>query len=101
MKMFAAGTFTKENLKLAFDEFVAVNGSERAIATLKEATGASDIADVPENKIVVGVAALVSSLTLQPSSRMTARGTRRAKTTLAAIHSRLDEIRQRAFRRAT
>lgn len=100
--MIATGTFTLKNLQLAFDEYVSVHGEAKARATLKEATGVEDIKDVPEAKIVVGVAALVSTLTIpsQPS-RMTARGTRRAKSTLAAIHSRLDELREKAFARMT
>ena len=103
MMMFCSEkTFTRENLKLAFDEYVTVNGQEAATKTLMEATGVSTLADVPENKIVVGVAALISTLTIstQPS-RMTARA-RRGKSTLAAIHSRLDELREKVFaRRAT
>ena len=100
MMMIASGTFTRENLKLAFDEYVTVNGQEKAVATLKEATGSSDVASVPENKIVVGVAALVSTLTIPTQPRMNARS-RRGKSTLAAIHSRLDELREKAFGRAT
>ena len=98
MQMFASGTFTRENLKLAFDDYVAVNGEANARATLKEATGVEDIKGVSEGKIIVGVAALVSSLTIPSKPRMQARSRRgRGRFTLAAIHSRLDEIRDKAF----
>jgi hypothetical protein len=102
MQMFASGTFTRENLKLAFDEFVSVHGEDKARTTLKEATGVEDINSVSDNKIVVGVAALVSTLTTPTSTqpRMQSR-TRRGRHTLAAIASRLDEIREKAFGRAT
>lgn len=98
----ATGTFTRENLKLAFSEFEEVHGADKARATLKEATGVEDIKNVVDAKIVVGVAALVSSLTIPSEPRMNARTRRgRGRSTLAAIHSRLDEIRTKAFRRAT
>jgi hypothetical protein len=101
MTMIASGTFTRSNLQLAFQEYIDVNGEAAAIKTLKEATGAENLADVPDAKIITGVAALVSTLTLNPAqSRITAKaGTRRAKSTLASIASRLDEIREKAFAR--
>ena len=96
--MIASGTFTLKNLQLAFDDYIAVHGENKARATLKEATGAETPAEVNENKIIVGVAALVSSLTIPSKPRMNARTRRgRGRFTLAAIHSRLDEIRDKAF----
>jgi hypothetical protein len=96
--MIASGTFTLKNLRLAFDEYVSVHGEDKARATLKEATGAETPAEVNEKKIVVGVAALVSSLTVPSEPGMQARS-RRGRFTLAAIHSRLDEIGEKAFAR--
>jgi hypothetical protein len=98
MKMFASGTFTLKNLQLAFDEYVSIHGEAKARTVLKEATGAESPAEVNEKKIINGVAALVSTLTIPSEPRMQARSSRG---TLAAIHSRLDEIREMAFRRAT
>jgi hypothetical protein len=98
----AEGTFTRKNLKLAFDDYVVVNGEAEARAKLKEATGVEDIKEVSDTKIIVGVAALVSSLTIPSKPRMNARTRQgRGRFTLAAIHSRLDEIRAKAFGRAT
>ena len=37
-----ATSFTRDDLSRAFDEFVAVNGSEKAVAALEEATGVRD-----------------------------------------------------------
>ena len=97
MMMIASGTFTLANLQLAFDEYISVHGEAKAKAVLKEAVGGETPAEVAEAKMVKAVAVLVSTLTI---SRMTSRGARRGKSTLAAIHSRLDELREKAFGKA-
>ena len=100
MMMITSGTFTQKNLQLAFDEFVSVHGEAKAKAVLKEAVGVETPAEVADTKMVKAVATLISTLTIPTQPRMNAR-TRRGKFTLAAIHSRLDELREKAFRRAT
>lgn len=102
--MFASGTFTLKNLELAFNDYVDVHGEAKAKAVLKEAVGVETPAEVADTKIVKAVATLISTLTIHSKPRMTASSrTRqgRGRFTLAAIHSRLDEIRAKAFGRAT
>lgn len=100
MMMIASETFTLKNLQLAYDDFVSVHGEAKARSVLKEAVGVETPAEVADTKMVKAVATLISTLTIPTQPRMNAR-TRRGKFTLAAIHSRLDELREKAFGRAT
>ena len=98
----ASGTFTLKNLQLAFDDYVSVHGEAKARSVLKEAVGVETPAEVADTKMVKAVATLISTLTIPSSSkpRMNAPTRQGRGRTLAAIASRLDEIREKAFGRA-
>jgi hypothetical protein len=97
MMLASSTTFSRENLKLAYDEFETVNGTDKARATLKAATGADNVEEVAEAKVIVGVAALVSSLTVG-QRRHRASGSRRGGR-IGVIHARLGDLAEKAFKR--
>ncbi len=59
MMFFRATGYSRSELQRAFDAYAAAHGAHLASEALERATGARDVASVPELRIVNGLAELV------------------------------------------
>lgn len=98
MNMWASTkAFTRGDLRKAFDEYAEAHGVELAASALQRSTGAREVSAVPEGRILNGMVELVGGYSFVgkgSASQSAAHG-------LAAIHARLNAIREDTFRRSS
>ena len=91
----SARSFTRDDLRKAFEAYAEAHGRELATSALQRSTGAREVADVPLERIINGMVELVGGYSFVGKTN----ADRPSDGGLPAIHARLDAIRDGAFRR--